>query len=151
MKYSEKIRNARLNVVTDTIGPAAILRIYSGPVPSSCDAANPSGLLVEIELPHRPFNLADGAKLMISEPWSGWAHADGIAKSFRLSDYMGAPHVQGTISKTGGGGDMELDIIDIHAGQKVVIGAMTLVEFGDVDDEEARSEMRRVKRALEEA
>jgi hypothetical protein len=143
VKYSEKIRNERLNVVASALGPAAIMRIYSGDVPSSCDAANPSGELVEIELPRRPFHAPQGAKLMISEPWYGSAHADGIAKSFRIFDYLGECHISGTISKAGGEGDLQLDSDEIHAGQRISISAMTLIEFGDVDDEEARSEMRR--------
>jgi hypothetical protein len=65
-QYSEKMRNERLNVVASALGPAAIMRIYSGDVPSSCDAANPPGELVEIELPRRPFLAANGAKLMIN-------------------------------------------------------------------------------------
>lgn len=149
MKYSDKIRNERLNVVASALGPAAVMRIYSGAVPSSCDAANPSGELVEIELPRRPFLAPQGAKLMISEPWSGFAHADGTAKSFRVFDYLGECHIQGTITKRGGLGDLQLDTDEIHNGQKVAIGAMTLIEFGDVDDEEARTEMRRSREMAE--
>ena len=42
-----------------------------------------------------------------------------------------------------------LDTDEIHNGQKVAIGAMTLIEFGDVDDEEARTEMRRSREMAE--
>jgi hypothetical protein len=150
VKYSEKIRNERLNVVASALGPAAVMKIFSGECPSSCDAANPSGEIAEIELPRRPFLAPQGAKLMISEPWTGFAHADGTAKSFRVFDYLGECHIQGTITKSGGLGDLQLDTDEIHNGQKVAIGAMTLIEFGDVDDEEARTEMRR-SRELEEA
>jgi hypothetical protein len=146
-RYSEKIRNDRLTVIASALGPAAIMRIFAGAVPSTCDAADPPGKLVEIELPRQPFLAPSGAKLMISQPWTGYARADGTAKSFRISDYLGAVHVQGTITKNGGGGDLQLDTTEVHTGQKVVVGAMTLVEFGDLDDEEARRALRELEEA----
>ena len=62
VKYSDKIRNAQLHAVADALGPAAVMKIYSGDVPSSCDAANPSGEMAELELPRRPFHVPDGGE-----------------------------------------------------------------------------------------
>jgi hypothetical protein len=120
------------------------MRLFSGACPNNCDSANPPGELCEIELPRHAYLPANGAKLMISEPWVGFAHADGVAKSFRVYDYLGEPHIQGSVSKTGDGGDLQLDTDKIHNGQKVVIGAMTLIEIGDMDDEVARRELLRI-------
>jgi hypothetical protein len=146
-QFSEKIKNERLNVVASALGPAAIMRIYTGPVPSSCEAVNPSGEIVELELPRRPFLAPNGAKLMIAEPWVGFAHADGTAKSWRVFDYLGETHMQGSVSKRGEGGDIELDTTEIHAGQKCVIGAFTLAA---VDEFDASEEQRKRMREMEE-
>ena len=118
MKYSDRIRNAQLAAVADALGPAATMKIYSGEVPSSCDAANPSGEIAELELPRRPFRSPDGGKLMIAEFWSGHSHVaeTSVARSFRIYDYLGEVHIQGTITKSGEDGDLQLDTTTIKPG-----------------------------------
>jgi hypothetical protein len=145
VKYSDKIHNAQLQAVADALGPASTMKIYSGDVPSSCDAANPSGEIAELELPRRPFRTPDGGKLMISEPWSGFAHTDGVAKSFRIADYLGEVHLQGTVSKSGMDGDLQLDKTEIKNGQKIAIGSFT------VDMTDVREEQRKRVREMAEA
>jgi hypothetical protein len=142
LQFSEKIRNEPLNVVAWALGPAAVMKIYSGECPSSCAAANPSGELVEIELPRRPFIAPNSTKMMIAEPWSGFAHADGVVRSFRVFDYLGEPHLQGSISKLGEGGDMQLETVEVHAGQKVAIGSFSLFEpDAPISDEQMQKDL----------
>jgi hypothetical protein len=147
VKYSDKIRNAQLQAVADGLGPAAVMKIFSGDVPSSCDAANPSGEIAELELPRRPFRVPDGGKLMISEPWSGFSHVaeTSVARSFRVYDYLGEVHLQGTITKRGEDGDLQLDTTEVKPGQKIAVGAFTL-DFTDV-----REEQRKHQREMAEA
>jgi hypothetical protein len=147
VKYSDKIRNAQLQAVADALGPAATMKLYTGDVPSSCDAANPSGEIAELELPRRPFRVPDGGKLMISETWSGFSHASetSTAKSFRIFDYLGECHIQGTISKIGEDGDLQLDTDKVKPGQKIAVGAFT------VDATDVREEQRKRQREMAEA
>jgi hypothetical protein len=138
VNYSQKIRTAQLEAVVAALGPAAVMKIFSGDVPSSCDVANPSGEIAELELPRRPLRVV-GMKMMISEPWSGFADAPETrtAKSFRVYDYLGEVHIQGTISKSGDGGDLQLDTNTIKPGQKIAIGSFTL-DFTDVPEEQRK-------------
>jgi hypothetical protein len=128
VKYSDKIRKAQLQAVADALGPAAVMKIFSGDVPQNCDAANPSGEIAEIELPRNPFMIPANGKLMIAEPWSGFSHATETrtAKSFRVYDYLGEVHIQGTISKQGTDGDLQFDTTEIQPGQRIAIGSFTL-------------------------
>jgi hypothetical protein len=57
------------------------------------------------------------------------ANAAGIAAHFRIK--QGATcHLQGTVTATGGGGDMTLDNVTIATGQQVTITAFTLTAGG---------------------
>jgi hypothetical protein len=108
---------------------------------------HPAGEIAELELPRRPFHVPNAGKLMIAEPWSGFSHAAETctAKSFRIFDYLGECHIQGTITKNGEDGDLKLDTTEIRKGQKIAIGAFTL-DFTDV-----REEQRKRARELAEA
>jgi hypothetical protein len=145
VKYSTKVRNAQLAAVADALGPAAVMKIFSGEVPSSCDAANPSGEIAELELPRRPFRVPADGKLMIAESWSGFSHVaeTSVARSFRVLDYLGEVHIQGSITKSGEDGDLQLDTTEVKPGQRIAIGAFTI----DTTDE--REEQRQL--ALAEA
>jgi hypothetical protein len=133
VQYSERIRTAQMEQIVLALGPAAVMKIFSGDVPSSCDAADPVGEICELELPRRPFLTPDGGKIMIAEPWVGEAHASdkSTAKSFRVYDYMGEVHIQGTVSKNGEDGDLQLDTTRILKGQRLSIGAFTIESRND--------------------
>jgi hypothetical protein len=147
VQYSSRIRNAQLEAVAAALGPAATLKIFSGACPSSCDAANPPGEIAALELPRKPFRVPDGGKLMISESWAGLSHAPETctAKSFRVMDYLGEVHIQGTITKNGLDGDLQLDTTEVKPGQRISIGAFT------IDAADVREEQRQRQRELEEA
>lgn len=64
-------------------------------------------------------------------PGSGPASADaaGTAGHFRIYASDGSTcHMQGTVTATGGGGDLTLDNVSIAAGQSVTITSFTLTE-----------------------
>ena len=56
--------------------------------------------------------------------------ASGTAGYFRFYDASANCHMQGTITATGGGGDMTLDNTNIAAGQTVNITGFTLTAPG---------------------
>ncbi len=126
-QYSVAVRNAKLDQVETTIGASAVLKLFSGSEPANCAAADPSGLLATLALPSDWMAPAGGGVAVKAGIWSGSGSAGGNAASFRLYDSTGTNcHIQGSVTVTGGGGDMTLDNIVIFNGQPITINSFTL-------------------------
>lgn len=132
MRYSEDVRNDRLNRIAVKVGSGGTLRLFSGPEPARVEAADPPGVLAEIELPQSPFREPDGGLLEIDGPWTGHGarHAGKgtLANSFRIYDALGICHIQGSVTAQEDGGDLLLDNPSIAGGQKIAITGFTLRE-----------------------
>ena len=128
LQYSVAVRNAQLDAVESTTGTAAILRIYSGAVPANCAAAASGTLLAEMTLPSDWMAAASSGSKALSGTWQdASANATGTAGHFRLLDSGGTTcHAQGTVTATGGGGDLTLDNTSIASGQSVTITSFTI-------------------------
>lgn len=131
MAFQESIavRNARLDAIEVAVGVSPRLIIYSGAVPANCAAADPAGVLATIVLPSDWMAAAAaGSKAMLGA-WSVAASAGAPtnALSWRIKDStLATCHMQGTITATGGGGDMTLDNVSITAGQTVTVNSFTI-------------------------
>ena len=133
LQYSVDVRNAQLDAFESTVltsGTPAVLKIRSGTVPANCAAADSGTVLASIDLP-------TGAGGFMSDASSGsvsktgtWEDADadatGTAGHFRIYDSVGVCHAQGTITATGGGGDMTLDNTSIATGQTVTVTTFSI-------------------------
>ncbi len=128
LQYSVAVRNAQLDTVESTTGTAAILRIYSGAAPANCAAAASGTLLAEMTLPSDWMAAASSGSKALSGTWQdASANATGTAGHFRLLDSGGTTcHAQGTVTATGGGGDLTLDNTSIASGQSVTIASFTI-------------------------
>jgi hypothetical protein len=127
LQYSTTIRNNQLDQVESTTGTSAILYIRTGAVEANAAAADTGTVLVTITLPSDWMsNAAAGVKSLLGT-WQANASAAGTAGHFRIKD-SGATtvHIQGTITATGGGGDMTLDNTNIANNQQVTITSFTL-------------------------
>ena len=128
LQLSTSVRNARLDAIESTIGTSAILKIRTGSPPADCGTADSGTVLATLSLPSDWMaNASSGAKAK-SGTWED-ASADntGTAGHFRVYDSGGTTcHIQGTVTATGGGGDMTLDNVSISSAQDVVVTAFTL-------------------------
>ena len=70
--------------------------------------------------------------IVLSGTWQDVStDASGTAGYFRLHDNGGTTcHMQGTITATGAGGDMQLDNTNIAVGQQITITAFTITAGG---------------------
>jgi hypothetical protein len=130
IQLSTTARNNRLDTFESTVGASAILRIRSGAQPANCAAADSGTLLAEMTLPADWMAAASGGTKALSGVWTdASANAAGTAAHFRIYDSGGTTcHMQGSITATGGGGDMELNSTTIALAQVVTITAFTLTE-----------------------
>ena len=128
LQYSVAVCNAQLDALESTTGTAALLRIYSGAAPANCAAAASGTLLAEMTLPSDWMAAASGGSKALSGTWQdASANATGTAGHFRLLDSGGTTcHAQGTVTATGGGGDLTLDNTSIASGQSVTITSFTI-------------------------
>jgi len=124
------VRNARLDAVESTIGTAPILKIRTGAAPATCATADSGTVLATITLPSDWMAAASGGAKAMSGSWAdSSADNTGTAAHFRLYDSGGSTcHIQGTVTVTGGGGDLTLDNVSISATQTVTITAFTLTD-----------------------
>lgn len=127
-QFSTAARNAWLDAIETAIGTSAILRIRSGSVPASCATADSGTVLVTMNLPSDWMAAASGGTKALSGTWQDTsADATGTAGHFRIYDSGGTVcHIQGTVTASGGGGDMIIDNVSLASGQQVNITAFTL-------------------------
>jgi len=129
-QFSTAVRNARLEAIESTIGASAVLKIRSGAPPADANAADSGTVLATMNLPADWMANASGGTKGKSGTWQDLsADAGGVAGHFRIYASDGTTcGVQGTVTATGGGGDMTLDNTNIAAGQQVTITGLTLTE-----------------------
>lgn len=129
IQLSVAVRNARLDAIESTIGTSARLLIYSGAVPANCAAADPSGLLATLVLPSDWMSAAAAGVKALLGTWTGTGSAAGNAASFRIKDSgLVACGLQGTVTATGGGGDMTVDNVSIANGQTINVTSFNLTD-----------------------
>lgn len=125
---SDAVANAMLDVVETTIGISAVLKIRTGAPPADLATADSGTVLATLSLPSDWMAAASARSKAKSGTWEDTsADASGTAGHFRVYASDGSTkHLQGTITATGGGGDMTLDNTSIISTQDVLITGFTL-------------------------
>ena len=131
VQFSVAVRNATLDAVETAVGASPKLQLRTGAQPANCAAAATGTLLAEITCPADWMAAASSGTKVLSGSWTVAAAAAGTAAHYRIVDSAGTTcHEQGSITLTGGGGDMTLDNTNIAAAQTVTITAKTLTAGG---------------------
>ena len=129
-QFSAAARNAALDAMETAIGTAPTLEIRTGAAPANCAAAATGTVLATLVLPVDWLAAAAAGAKALSGSWQDTsADAAGTAAHFRINQGVTC-HWQGTVTATGGGGDITLDNIVIALAQQVTITAMTLTAGG---------------------
>lgn len=121
------VRNGLLDYIETAIGASAVLKIRSGSAPADCAAADAGTVLATLNLPADWMAAAAAGSKAMSGTWQDTsADAAGTAGHFRLYTSGSTCMLQGTITVTGGGGDMTLDNTVLAAGQEFSVTQFTL-------------------------
>jgi hypothetical protein len=130
LQFSMAVRNARLDAIETAIGVSAIMRIRSGAVPANVATADAGTVLATLNLPSDYMGAASSAVKALAGSWAdSSADATGTAGHFRIYASDGTTcHMQGTITATGGGGDMEVDNTSFASGQAFSITTFSISE-----------------------
>ncbi|MDH4285671.1 MAG: hypothetical protein OEV35_10175 [Gallionellaceae bacterium] len=130
VKLSTAVRNARLDAIETAVGAAAILKIRTGAAPAACADADSGTVLATVNLPSDWMAAASAGSKAMSGTWSdNSADGTGTAAHWRLYASDGVTcHMQGSVTATGGGGDMEVDSVSFTAGQQFSVTSFTLTD-----------------------
>lgn len=128
--WSDAMRAAQAEIWESTIGTSPKLQIWAGTVPAD-EAGSTAGntKLAEFTLgTNWSTTSTTGVKTIdVTTPpeTTAIAGAPTNATFYRITTSAGTVHEQGTITATGGGGDMTLDNVSIATGQTVRITGFT--------------------------
>lgn len=123
LQESVAVRNARLDAIETTIGTSAVLKIRTGSVPATCATADAGTVLATLTLPSDWMAAASSGSKAKSGTWEDTsADNTGTAEHWRLYASDGTTcHLQGTVTATGGGGDLQVDNTSFAAGQSFTV------------------------------
>lgn len=131
LQLSTTYRNAMLDQFESTVGTSAKLEMFTGSQPANCAAGDSGTKLVSLSLPSDYMAAASSGSKALSGTWQGTGIAAGTAGYFRVKDSTGTTtHMQGSITATGGGGDLTLDNVSIAVSQTVTITGFTIAAPG---------------------
>lgn len=128
LQFSVAVRNARLDAIESTVGVSPILTIRTGAQPSDCSQANSGTVVATLNLPSDWLaNASSGSKAKAGTWEDTSADNAGTAAHFRIHDSTGTTcHLQGSVTATGGGGQLTLDNIVLASGQDIVITSFAI-------------------------
>lgn len=130
IQLSVTARNDRLDSFETSVGASANLYLRSGAQPATCATADSGTLIATLVLPSDWMSAAAaGSKAKLGTWEDTSADADGTVAHFRIKDSTGTTcHMQGSVTLTSGGGDMELDNTNVTTGQQITITTFTLTD-----------------------
>ncbi len=127
-------RNARLDTIESTNGTSCSLEIRTGAQPATCATAGSGTILATINLPTDWMAAASSGSKALSGTWQD-ASADntGTAAHFRIYNSQATKDnttcfMQGSVTATGGGGDLQVDNTSFASGQTFTITSFTLTD-----------------------
>ena len=130
IQLSVAVRNARLDAIATAIGTSDCLKIRSGAAPANVAAAATGTVLATANLPSDWLAAASAGAKALSGTWQDTsADATGTAAHFEITASDGTTrHMQGTVTATGGGGDMTVDNVSFASGQAFSVTSFTLTD-----------------------
>jgi hypothetical protein len=122
-------RNAMCDALVDLLDvgvPAATIAIRSGTRPTLPSDTATGTLLATVTLADPAFGSSSSGAATLTDPSSVNAVATGTAAWFRAFDGNGLAVFDGSVTATGGGGDLTLSTVSIVSGQPVDLTGGTI-------------------------
>ena len=128
LQLSVAVRNAMLDAIETAIGTSAVMKIRTGAPPAGCATADSGTVLATLTLPSDWMAAASSGSKAKSGTWEDTsADAAGTAGHYRIYASDGTTcHMQGTVTATGGGGDLTVDNVVFAAGQSFTVTSFSL-------------------------
>jgi hypothetical protein len=130
VQFSAAVRHAMLQAFETTVGPSPLLQLFSGAPPASCAAVDTGTKLAEGALPADFQAAPSGGSALKNGTWNvtglAAAGAGTAVGHYRIRSTGGTVHEQGTVTVTGGGGDLQMTVASVANGQTVTVSNHTL-------------------------
>jgi hypothetical protein len=125
-------RNTLLDAITSGISTSGLLRIYDGTPPANVAASLGANVLLAECACSATFAPAASSGVLTANAITSdsSANATGTASFFRLVTSGGTAILQGTVTATGGGGDLTFTSVAFVAGYTINITAFVLTAPG---------------------
>lgn len=121
-----QIDTTSLDAIEASVGAAAVLEFFSADPAADPSQPDQGILLARIYLPDDWMANESGGSKAKQGTWEGQGVEPGDIRSFRLKRSDGVCVCEGTVTATGGGGDLTLNRVGIGDGQKIRVTAFTL-------------------------
>lgn len=121
-------RNASTDSVVDLVDAgtgAGTLKIYTGSQPASANDAATGTLLATVTFADPAFGASASGTAAATDPAPVTGAATGTAGWFRVADSAGTTVFDGSVTATGGGGDLTLSSTSISTGISVDLTAFS--------------------------
>jgi hypothetical protein len=131
VQLSVAVRNARLDAIETTIGTSAVMKIFTGSSPpANCAAADSGTVLATLSLPSDWLAAASSGSKAKAGTWEDTsADNTGTAGHFRIYASDGTTcGLQGTVTATGGGGDLTVNNVSFAATQAFTVTTFSLTD-----------------------
>lgn len=127
IQFSVAVRNAELDAIETAISTSAVMKIRTGAAPADVATADSGTVLATLSLPSDWMAAASSGTKAKSGTWQdASADATGTAAHFRIYASDGTTaHIQGTVTATGGGGDLTVDNTSFASGQSFTVTSFT--------------------------
>lgn len=127
MQIADAVANAMLDAWETAIGANPILRLRTGAPPANLAAAATGTIVAALTLPADWMAAAAARSKSKSGTWEDLsADNAGVIGHYEIVASNGTTRLeQGTVTATGGGGDMTVDNTNVAQGQAVTVTAFT--------------------------
>lgn len=127
VQFSDAVRDGMNDSIETTIGVTPFLDFRTGAQPANCAAADAGTELEHMALPSDWMGASSGGVKSKAGTWSDTVDAAGTVAHFRIKNSADTVcHMQGAVTATGGGGDMEVDNVVLAAGQTLTVNTFTI-------------------------
>jgi hypothetical protein len=133
LQYSTTHRTNAMTDIATLVGTSGVLKIFTGTAPTNCATADTGTLLATLTCGAAAFGSATSGVLTANAISSASASGAGTAGYFRVYPSSATTTnavLQGTVTATGGGGDLQLNSAVISSGQTVSVTSFTITAFG---------------------
>lgn len=127
IQFAQSTAHAMLNAIEADLGASPVLYLRSGNPPATLGAADTGTLISTVPMAADAFaDAASWAKAISGALSDTSADNGGTLGHFRIKTSGGVSKIQGTITATGGGGDMTVDNTNVAQGQQIDVTSFSI-------------------------
>lgn len=127
IQFAQTTGHAMLDAIETDIGASPVLYLRSGAQPATCATADSGTLIATIAMAADAFaNAASWSKAIAATISDLSADNAGTLGHWRIKTSGAVTKLQGSITATGGGGDMTVDNTNVTAGQQIDVTSFAI-------------------------